>query len=164
LPGCEERKKKEVEEVEVERMMSEKTNAFRRRLTMIALRLLLFLLLPLSYPRFAHIIKPGDVLVLGEELGRRLLLQVFRLARLGRHGVCWMIRWSFVEFFFFLFSGLSGSPPALRARSSPLEQKLELVCSRGRGIGADGTRKATRSERVCVSRSLARLFFEKSEI
>ena len=38
-----------------------------------------------SFVPFPHVVEPGDVLVLGEELSRRLLLQVVRLARLRRH-------------------------------------------------------------------------------
>lgn len=90
-------------------------------------------LVPFPFP---HVVETGDVLVLGEELGGRLLLQVVRLARLGRH--CVPIRWSPK---FSLPSGLSLSLPlslwlsACSRRAPYLEQEVwrARACSKKRG-------------------------------
>lgn len=95
-------------------------------------------LVPFPFP---HVVETGDVLVLGEELGGRLLLQVVRLARLGRH--CVPIRWS--PSFLFLRASrslslfLSGSPPALEERPT---------WSRRFGVREPVRRKGGRSNRT----------------
>ena len=68
---------------------------------------------------FPHVVEPGDVLVLGEELGRRLLLQVVCFAGLGRH----------VFYLFIIYVSM-----VVVDVSSSLFKPLSLFCSRGSAL------------------------------